>query len=502
MENSPTPSVEEKKRKGRPFTPRVACDRCKGCKSPPCGSCEACLGAGGGGGCKDQACLRPVTAAAKRRSLEPKGDKKQLRQGRLSNKMEVRSEPCGKCDNCRAEACGACEGCLEDGAEQCRARRCTVPSVTVKTEEESNNNNNAGKAGRPGRKRKGEADAARGSTSSANKRTKRCGECAGCTSGYCGACYNCNINTTFGDKDLLIAKLPCITNKCTEPVPIVLDAARPRGGACKECPGCRQTSDCGSCEPCKGNPKFGGSDVPPRTCQLRVCQNNPRQGNIMIQLMMEQDDGVEDCKPVRIVDGVPYDLRCFFCKKLPRFGCANRSELYRHYSIYHYANEIKKEFGDVSTCPICHYNLTNQNVITHLGQRHNAVEKYLPGKARIPDKLSKTSSGGRARRARAKRSHENLWGLPDVFKQKRPGRRPINFDDRIFDGVFFASTDEDGYTMEFVVDDSPTECVGLAEEECPDYNGHAANCSICKENFEDIKNAVYHIHNAHNIAVS
>ena len=47
----------------------------------------------------------------------------------------------------------------------------------------------------------------------------------------------------------------------------------------------------------------------------------------------------------QVINGVVYDFRCYFCKNLPRVGSANRSELYRHYSVYHYSNEIKAEFG-------------------------------------------------------------------------------------------------------------------------------------------------------------
>ena len=47
----------------------------------------------------------------------------------------------------------------------------------------------------------------------------------------------------------------------------------------------------------------------------------------------------------QVINSVVYDFRCYFCKNLPRVGSANRSELYRHYSVYHYSNELKAEFG-------------------------------------------------------------------------------------------------------------------------------------------------------------
>ena len=47
----------------------------------------------------------------------------------------------------------------------------------------------------------------------------------------------------------------------------------------------------------------------------------------------------------QVINSVVYDFRCYFCKNLPRVGSANRSELYRHYSVYHYSNELKAEVG-------------------------------------------------------------------------------------------------------------------------------------------------------------
>ena len=43
--------------------------------------------------------------------------------------------------------------------------------------------------------------------------------------------------------------------------------------------------------------------------------------------LAEQEDG---CCPLKEIKGVLYDFRCIFCRKLPRVGSANRSELYRY----------------------------------------------------------------------------------------------------------------------------------------------------------------------------
>ena len=57
----------------------------------------------------------------------------------------------------------------------------------------------------------------------------------------------------------------------------------------------------------------------------------------------------------------------------------------RHYSVYHYTNELKAEFGRYGgKCVHCKAIQKGGSFISHMGQVHNEVEKYLPDIAKIP----------------------------------------------------------------------------------------------------------------------
>ena len=108
--------------------------------------------------------------------------------------------------------------------------------------------------------------------------------------------------------------------------------------------------------------------------------------------MEQQDDGV--C-PFRLINGVLWDFRCYICKKLPRAGMANRSELYRHYSLYHFSKQLVRDFGHLRQCPVPTCGKACPNAIKigdHMGQVHDMVEKYLPAENRLPRKLPKDKS--------------------------------------------------------------------------------------------------------------
>ena len=51
------------------------------------------------------------------------------------------------------------------------------------------------------------------------------------------------------------------------------------------------------------------------------CENPEDLYGTSTRTMTEQEDGT--C-PVKVIDGKAYDFRCYFCKKLPRVGSANR----------------------------------------------------------------------------------------------------------------------------------------------------------------------------------
>jgi hypothetical protein len=55
---------------------------------------------------------------------------------------------------------------------------------------------------------------------------------------------------------------------------------------------------------------------------------------------------------------------------------ANRSELYRHYSLYHFAAQLLTEYGHLTSCPVQHCNksgIGGKKLADHMGQVHNQV---------------------------------------------------------------------------------------------------------------------------------
>jgi len=205
-------------------------------------------------------------------------------------------------------------------------------------------------------------------------RTKKCGECAGCNKDDCGVCQTCRINAQFQDK-LKLGMAECRNRICQNPIPLTVDLVKNK----KEVGG------------------GGGKSA-------------------MEAMMAEQDDGT--C-PFREVDGVLIDFRCYLCKKLPRAGMANRSELYRHYSVYHFSGELIAEFGNSTTCNVAGCRkagttLSGKNLADHMGQVHNHVDKYLPEENRIPMKVQR-SGGGRAKPVRKGRSKgSNNFIFPQI----------------------------------------------------------------------------------------
>jgi len=159
------------------------------------------------------------------------------------------------------------------------------------------------------------------------KRSKKCGKCSDCQAEDCGNCRGCQINREYSEDKLILGKVPCLGNRCNFPEDLT-----------------------------------GDMDA--------------------ITLMKQQDDSSNGTVcPVKVVNGILYDFRCYFCKKLPRVGSANRSELMRHYSIHHFADQLKEEFSinmHQGHCSLCDLNLKGKNIPSHFGQKHNEVVRYLP----------------------------------------------------------------------------------------------------------------------------
>jgi len=73
---------------------------------------------------------------------------------------------------------------------------------------------------------------------------------------------------------------------------------------------------------------------------------------------------------------------------------ASRSALYGHYARQHFLKEMKQEFGCATECPICEHKSNWVNLVQHLGQVHDKVEKYLPEEAKIPRELQRRRGRG------------------------------------------------------------------------------------------------------------
>jgi len=272
-----------------------------------------------------------------------------------------------------------------------------------------------------------------------------------------------------------------------------------RYALCQECEGCR-APDCESCKSCSMWTQYKEQiTLGKPTCDKRVCLNpidlyNTRVKSANGKPGPKQEDG---CCPLKVIKGSVYDFRCVFCKHLPRVGSANRSELYRHYSVYHYQNELTREFGrNMKRCPICK-DLVSGSSVSHVGQTHNEVDKYLPASAKIPSSVQ--GKGG----ARRRRMKGVLYCLTEEFPRKPPGWNPATREIEDEDTEEKPNIILDG--IEEIIDDE--EPLFVSREDpvtMPDYSGDSALCGICKMNgkhsyFNDIVDAVLHVHRDHEV---
>ena len=278
-----------------------------------------------------------------------------------------------------------------------------------------------------------------------------------------------------------------------------------------ECEGCRMP-DCGSCKACVLYTEYRDKIRDPVTCLNLVCQNP-------INLYMTRVDAFENekdervrkaiksgrhedgCCPLKVINGVVYDFRCYFCKNLPRVGSANRSELYRHYSVYHYANELKAEFGHAKgKCHHCKAQVKGGMFVSHMGQVHNEVEKYLPDIAKIPQSVQ--GKGGKSRLRRANIVHYKKRNVDWIFPEAPEGWDPRGEVREItppqpeparvvIDGFEIVNEVDEDVEPLFVTRDDPLVM--------PDYDGKSGECCLCRSAFADIVDAVLHIHARHGI---
>ena len=87
------------------------------------------------------------------------------------------------------------------------------------------------------------------------------------------------------------------------------------------------------------------------SCDEKVCQDPITLFNSPMSSTRDEEDG---CCPFKIINGELFDLRCIFCRVLPRVGFCNRSELYRHYSVTHFLTDLRREFG-YQVCRVSRY---------------------------------------------------------------------------------------------------------------------------------------------------
>jgi len=277
------------------------------------------------------------------------------------------------------------------------------------------------------------------SSSKHQSRTKRCRECSGCCRMDCGSCQSCRINSQFKDQ-IKIGHAECLKKVCLNPIGLSYDTMKHKVGS--------------------------------------------GEGYVMTAMMEEQDDGA--C-PFKMIDGKLYDFRCYFCKKLPRAGMANRSELYRHYSLYHFAAQLLTEYGHLTSCPVQHCNksgIGGKKLADHMGQVHNQVDKYLPIDNRIP---LKPKGGSDKKKSRATKS---VWVFPDLPALYNPSSRTVESQDLpcvFVDGVEVVPN------QYFPIKEADLFVPGSVLSVLDNNIGWKGSCSLCEGDREPLKELMNHL---------
>ena len=211
----------------------------------------------------------------------------------------------------------------------------------------------------------------------------------------------------------------------------------------------------------------------------------------------DSDEVMNEVCPTRMFRGQQYDFRCIYCKVLPRKGVASRSELYRHYASHHFCKELKREFGNVTVCPVC--GIEMKSCWRHIAEVHDEVEKYLPERAKIPKaityrrprKLERTRMKGKL----AHNSDSTACRFPAIPEDYNSGRG-INLNE---DGEAYSNGPlvVDGFIIEEQV-------VEEAEEEEQSYllsQDEKLECAVCGEMFSrgHFKPAIKHWKEQHGL---
>jgi len=164
-------------------------------------------------------------------------------------------------------------------------------------------------------------------------------------------------------------------------------------------------------------------------------------------------------------------FRCSICGHVP--NQPNRSELYRHYAVKHFYKVIMDLVKNEVKCPVCHIDMTNvksTSRASHLGQRHDWVEKFLPNEAIIP---RKTHSGG---------------------KRLRPKRNTIAQVTLSMEKDSNASTFEEAHGIGLDEAGNPIPVTLEFDDLCSDII-----CAICKRECFTVAHTVMHVRDEHQI---
>jgi len=193
----------------------------------------------------------------------------------------------------------------------------------------------------------------------------------------------------------------------------------------------------------------------------------------------DSDEVMNEVCSTRMFQGQEYDFRCIYCKVLPRKGMASRSELYRHYASHHFSEELKREFGNVTVCPVC--GIEMKSCWRHNAEVHDEVEKYLPERAKIPKAITYRRPRKRERtRMKGKLAHNSdstacrFPAIPEGYYSERG----INLNE---DGE--ANSNGPLVVDGFIIEEQVVE---EAEEEEQSYllsQDEKLECAVCGEMF-------------------
>ena len=163
----------------------------------------------------------------------------------------------------------------------------------------------------------------------------RCHHCSNCQKGPCTQCDVCYINTLYLD-ELNLGQGQCIGNPCEAPIKLL----------------------------------------------VKDFVTIPKHARAWMVIHRTEQKAV----PFKIVRGRIVDFRCHICGVLPQPKKANWSNLYDHYAVHHYKDELRGLYPSDKGCPFCPSKRKGAQLRRHIGQVHRAVEQFLPEEFRLPVK--------------------------------------------------------------------------------------------------------------------